>query len=78
MPDRRGPIAADPRRRHRAGDRGVPLIPDQVEQPDLAGGLLSAALETLRDGVRSRGLGGAASTEAFASTIINRLTGRDA
>ncbi len=53
------------------------LMLDHVELPDMASRLRAAALRTLQDNVRTRDLGGTASTSEFASAVINRLPGED-
>ena len=54
------------------------LMLDHVELADLADRLRAAVLRTLQDDVRTRDLGGTASTEEFASAIIGRLTAQAA
>ena len=49
------------------------LMLDHVELSDLATRLRMAVLRTLQDGVRTRDLGGTASTNDFASAIMDRL-----
>jgi hypothetical protein len=53
------------------------LMLDHVELPELASRLRGAVLETLQDDVRTRDLGGTASTEEFASAIVARLGSPD-
>ena len=51
------------------------LMLDHVALPDQANRLRTAVLRTLQDDVRTRDLGGTASTKDFTTAIIARLDG---
>ena len=53
------------------------LMLDHVALPDQASRLRAAVLRTLQDDVRTRDLGGTASTKDFTTAIIARLENND-